>query len=102
MVEGDVGRTHSGTDDRRVKRRFQLQVDAEHCRFGDAQQRADPGSRTQTFQLGIFSCCQNSQHGRSLSDVVHGGGDKDEAAAGDCGFRQQLRFNRDEAVVHAG
>ena len=102
FVEGDVGAGAGGADERGVEGVAQAQVDAEHRRFGDAQHGGDAGGGGDAFEFGVAGAEERAEGGRALRDVVHRGDGEDEGAAGVGDVGNELGFNRDEAVVHAG
>ena len=102
FVEGDVGAGTGGADEGGVEGVAQAQIDAEHRRFGDAEHGGDAGGGGDGFEFGVFGGDEGAEGGCALRDVVHRGDGEDEGAAGFGDVGDELGFDRDEAVVHAG
>ena len=102
FVEGDVGAGAGGADEGGVEGVAQTQIDAEHRRFGDAEHGGDAGGGGDAFQFGVFGAEKRAEGGRALRDVVHRGDGEDEGAAGVGDVGDELGFDRNKAVVHAG
>ncbi|MNO29975.1 hypothetical protein D3C76_199070 [compost metagenome] len=101
MRVSNIGGSQTRTDHRSNERVAKLQVDPEHCRFGNTEQCGYAGSRSDALRLAVACDEKDGQRSRALSDIRHRSNWKQEGSACLSHVRQQLGIHSEEAVMHS-